>query len=105
MADVSIDKLTQGIDFSGAKEYVDKVKAIAIDDTKDLLGKKEGVEDALRIGWVGQAESNFEKNFETAIDAVKNQLDQAYEAFLGEIMAIQSAWQTQDEGMVQVVGD
>jgi len=99
---ISIDTVTKGISRTGAEKFKQQIHQEAIEETKEELGKIDGITSALEAGWQGQAELNFVKNLQTNIQKTKTVLDQLDQALSAEFDAIADAMYTADEQMVQI---
>lgn len=93
-----------GVDTNAVEEYIKQIRAVAIEEAIEQLKQTGKLYSVLRDGWVGQAEKNFETNFETARDTVIQSLYDGYSALVSEINQIGQGWIDQDAGMVQEVG-
>lgn len=93
-----------GVDTNAVEDYVKRIQAVAITEAIAQLRETGKLFSTLRDGWVGQAEKNFETNFETARNNVIKALGDGFTALVSEINQIGQGWIDQDSGMVQVQG-
>ena len=93
-----------GVDTNQVAVYLEQIQAIAITRATEVLNDTNELFSALRDGWVGKAEENFETNFNTAKDNIIASLNNGYAALESEINQIGQGWIDQDAGMVQVQG-
>ncbi len=98
---VSFDQTTQGYSSSGARAYINDFNAKAIDETKALLSKIDGVYEAFRSGWMGKSEEIFEKNLQNAITKVQTSLEECKTAFETQMADIESAYEDFDTNLVK----
>lgn len=65
---------TFGYSSKGAGQYLEDIKAIAIDEASKKLESYDAVEQALKAGWEGQAPDDFMKKFKDAVRDAKSSL-------------------------------
>ena len=75
MDQLGIKDLTHGVSANGAYDYVDGLNTGAINNAIKALQNTGGVTTALRGGWQGAAEVNFEKNLQKAVETVTDALE------------------------------
>lgn len=92
-----------GMSAEGVANYVSDIKSFVITDACGHLEEnKEALHGALRTGWTGQAEINFEKNFDKSIADTIESLKATEAALEAELYAVANAWIEQDKNMVEV---
>ncbi|HAB66481.1 MAG TPA: hypothetical protein DCE23_03840 [Firmicutes bacterium] len=92
-----------GMSAEGIQNYISEIQTIVIQEAcENLESGKDALHTALRTGWTGQAEVNFEKNFDNQITATVNALKSAEAALEAELYAIANSWIEQDKQMVEV---
>lgn len=92
-----------GMSAEGVDAYVVDIKTVVIDKAcADLKNNLETLRTAVRSGWTGQAEVNFEKNLEKQINATVEALEAAQAKLVSELYAVANSWIDQDKNMVEV---
>lgn len=95
-----------GMSMDGVTKYIEDIRTNCIEAAKDSL--EDNMESvlftAIRTGWTGTAEENFEENMKILIDQTQTALQNAQEALEQELSAIVSAWVAQDDQMVAKIG-
>lgn len=99
---LSINELTHGVSFPGVMEYLDDIHRVAITETKNMLKNTDSVVNALRAGWQGAAETNFEKNLDSAVNAVATALDTLQQGLDSLFTDLTETMALQDEKLVEV---
>lgn len=66
---------TNGVNAGGAIDYVRELNLNVINGAIDALNDDKDVRTALRTGWQGQAEVNFERNLTNGINACVSALE------------------------------
>ena len=89
-----------GYSRSGAQEFKEDLKAQGITTTAQKLGEIGGIRDAFQAGWQGKAEENFEKNLQTAITIVQQNLEEIKKALDVQFATIDTAIVTNDNEMI-----
>lgn len=93
-----------GVSVAGLEEYLSNLNSaiISSDDgvIKSLENGKKDLYNALRTGWVGYAEANFEKIFDKRIDDTIEILKQSELQIEGYMRKIADAWLDQDKNMI-----
>lgn len=92
-----------GMSVEGIQNYIGEIKTIVISNAcENLESGKEALHTALRTGWTGQAEVNFEKNFDKQIETTITALKGTEAKLEAELYAIANSWIEQDKQMVEV---
>lgn len=97
------DQGFQGMYVQGIENYINEIKTIVIQNACENLEQGTAqLHEALRNGWTGQAEINFEKNFDRQIKKTVDSLKAAEASLEAELYAIANSWIEQDKLMVEV---
>ncbi len=91
-----------GMSQDGVNQYIKDIKTNCIETAKNELrsGMESTLLPAIRTGWIGIAEENFEQNMFKLIQETIKALDRAQAALEQELQAVAKAWVDQDSEMV-----
>ncbi len=89
-----------GMSADGLDAYIKAIKTDCIETAKKALADEEALFDAIRTGWVGKSEENFEENMKKLIKETIDALDKAETGLEQELNAVAKAWADQDSSMV-----
>lgn len=98
---ITIGETTQGISKSGLENYQAELHKQAITETINLLREIGEIRTALRAGWQGEAEENFEANLETKIKEEEEVIQGLKQTLDAEFAALEATWAEQDGQMVE----
>ena len=91
-----------GMSQDGVNQYIKDIKTNCIETAMNEL--KNGMESvlfpAIRTGWIGVAEENFEQNMQKLVGESIKALMRAQEALEQELQAVAKAWVQADSEMV-----
>ena len=84
----------------GVENYISDIKTNCITTAIQALNEKEALYNAIKTGWTGIAEENFEANMDVLIEQVIQSLNDIQVGLEQELRAIAKAWADQDASMV-----
>lgn len=100
MNNLSIGELTTGVSTQGAYEYLAGINTEAIMGAMSAVKNTTNVKNALRAGWQGKAENNFEVNLDKAAELIVEQLEVIRKGIEGTITQLVEDYAIQDSNMI-----
>lgn len=100
MNGLSIGDIDIGIDVNGVENYLRELNIDAIGSAITALRDTNAVKNALQAGWQGQAEINFEKNLDRAVESVVSTLEELKQGLEGLFSELVESYAEQDNLMV-----
>lgn len=99
---LTIGDLSIGVSAAGAQEYYQELKTNAIDKACDALRNTSKLYSTFRQSWQGQAELNFERNFDKAISETIKSLEGIKVMIENNIAREVKQWAEEDKHMLDV---
>lgn len=102
MSSLQIGELTNGVSVNGAYDYLDGLNTEAIAGAIAALNSTNSVKTALRAGWQGRAEANFEVNLDKSVAAVVDSLEMVKKDIEGVVANLVEDFAIQDQKMIEI---
>lgn len=102
MSSLQIGELTNGVSVNGAYDYLDGLNTEAIAGAVAALNNSGNVKTALRSGWQGRAEANFEVNFDKSVELVVESLEMVKKEIEGVVANLVEDFAMNDQKMIEI---
>lgn len=102
MNNLTIGEITTGVSVSGAYDYLAGINTDAIMGAIAAVNATGNVKNALRNGWQGKAEANFEANLDKSAELIVSELETIRKGIESTVTQLVEDYAMQDSNMVTV---
>lgn len=98
---MDFEQADHGVNITGMQTYIDDLNTVVLVDAAQALRDTNGIKEAVRAGWHGNAPEQFIANIDTAKEKMVETLKALRDAFEKELKGIQSEIIDMDANLVE----
>ena len=97
----TIGELEHGYDTNGVDQYLQEIKAQALEEAKSAVLNTNGLVSCCEQNWEGRARENYLNNLQKDAQHCAEQFDALYEILVSEVNSLNAAMANKDEELIR----